>query len=300
MSGGPDSLALLLLAHAALPGRVAAATIDHGLRPEAAEEAAMVAHLCARLGVPHDTVAVTLEPGNTQDRARDARYAALRRCFRARGIATFATAHHADDQAETLLMRLARGSGVTGLAGIRARTIMRGTEAEGDSVVVRPLLDWRRAELAAIVAQAGIAPAHDPGNDDERFDRIRARRLLGRAGWLDARMVARSAAHLQEAEEAIADVARSLYRSHVHEEGEVRWFHPGHARAIEIECVGLILHAFGADPGRSSIARMIDQLRGEGSASLGGVMARRASRAAGSDVCADAWKFEREPPRRSG
>ena len=77
VSGGPDSLALLLLAQAALPGRVEAATVDHGLRPESAGEAAMVAAVCARLGVPHQTLAVEVAQGNIQSQARTARYAAL-------------------------------------------------------------------------------------------------------------------------------------------------------------------------------------------------------------------------------
>ena len=77
VSGGPDSLALLLLTAAALPGRVAAATVDHGLRPEGAAEAAMVASVCARLGVPHTTLKVEVGAGNVQSEARNARYAAL-------------------------------------------------------------------------------------------------------------------------------------------------------------------------------------------------------------------------------
>ena len=112
VSGGPDSLALLLLARAALPGRVEAATVDHGLRPESADEAVMVAAVCARLGVPHRTLAVDVAQGNIQAQARAARYAALAVWMGEQGIEALATAHHADDQAETLLLRLNRGSGV--------------------------------------------------------------------------------------------------------------------------------------------------------------------------------------------
>jgi tRNA(Ile)-lysidine synthase len=120
VSGGPDSMALLLLAHAALPGAIEAATVDHGLRAEAAAEAEFVASICASLGVPHVTLGVRLAPGNLQSEARVARYSALADWACERGIGAIATAHHADDQAETLLLRLGRASGVAGLAGVRA------------------------------------------------------------------------------------------------------------------------------------------------------------------------------------
>ncbi|HZU63565.1 MAG TPA: tRNA lysidine(34) synthetase TilS, partial [Novosphingobium sp.] len=140
VSGGPDSLALLLLAHAAWPGRVAAATVDHGLRPESAGEAAEVARICAGLGVAHATLPVSIGPGNIQTEARTARYAALAQWMAAEGLAALATAHHADDQAETLLLRLNRASGVAGLAGVRARALVPGSRL----LLLRPLLGWRR------------------------------------------------------------------------------------------------------------------------------------------------------------
>ncbi|WP_245653923.1 tRNA lysidine(34) synthetase TilS, partial [Novosphingobium rosa] len=127
VSGGPDSLALLLIAHAALPGRVAAATVDHGLRPESAAEAAEVARICALLDVPHATLEVSVEDGNVQAQARDARYAALAAWTEQEGLCALATAHHADDQVETLVMRLNRASGVSGLAGVRERGLVPAT-----------------------------------------------------------------------------------------------------------------------------------------------------------------------------
>lgn len=198
VSGGPDSLALLLLAHAAFPGRVRAATVDHALRPESAAEAAFVAEICARLAVPHAILAADAPiAGNVQSAARLLRYRLLAGWAGAQGIAWLLTAHHQDDQAETLLMRLQRGAGLSGLSGIRARADIAGI------AVARPLLGWPRAALAAIVAEAGIAPVEDPSNEDERYDRARLRRRIAEAGWVDAAAFARSAAALAEADAAL-------------------------------------------------------------------------------------------------
>ena len=194
VSGGPDSVALLLLAKASQPERIEAATVDHGLRADAAGEAEFVAALCRDLGVPHQTLAPASPiTGNVQSAARTARYALLEDWATAQGLDWIATAHHADDQAETLLMRLNRGSGVAGLAGVRAR----------NGRIIRPLLDWRRDELVAIVANAGITPVDDPSNRDDRFDRARLRKLISGKDWLDPLAVGRSAAALAEAELAL-------------------------------------------------------------------------------------------------
>ena len=150
VSGGPDSMAMLTLAHEALPPGFTVASIDHRVRPEAAEESAMVAAHCATLGIPHATLAPS-EPitgASIQAQARTTRYALLTDHARAIGAGALVTGHHADDQAETFLMRAARGSGLAGLAGVRARTEVHGV------TVIRPLLYWRRAELRAIVRRA--------------------------------------------------------------------------------------------------------------------------------------------------
>ena len=199
VSGGPDSLALLLLAHAARPGEIEAATVDHRLREGSANEAAMVAKLCQQLGIPHALLPVTVAPGaSLQAQARTARYAALAAWATARNLTAVATAHHADDQAETLLMRLARGAGLSGLAGVRALRLL------SDGVtLVRPLLGWRKAELEAIVAQAGLTPADDPANRDPRHDRTRARQYLAQGDWPDPCQLAASASHLADAEQSL-------------------------------------------------------------------------------------------------
>src|SRR5258708_6038677 len=149
VSGGPDSFALLLLAAAARPGQVEAATVDHGLRPEAADEALFVAGICAGLGVPHSILPICwgeVPETAIQERARQQRYRLLGYWAEEHTLDALATAHHADDQAETLLMRLARGSGVRGLAGMRPRSVAPGSQVQ----LVRPLLGWRRIELEEI------------------------------------------------------------------------------------------------------------------------------------------------------
>lgn len=205
VSGGPDSLALLLLAAAARPGDVEAATVDHQLRPDSAAEARLVAQVCAGLKVPHCVLPVAVPTGaSLQAQARSVRYAALAKWARERGLSAVATGHHADDQAETLLMRLSRGAGLGGLAGVRVSRPLH------DLLLVRPLLNWRKQELEAIVRDAGFEPLEDPSNRDARHDRTRARRLLGAAPWLDAASIARSAAHLADAEEALQAVTATL------------------------------------------------------------------------------------------
>lgn len=199
VSGGPDSLALLLLAAATRPGAIAAATVDHHLRADSAKEAAFVASVCARLGVPHASLPVHVGRGaSLQAQARAARYEALGGWARDQGLTAVATAHHIDDQAETLLMRLARGAGLGGLVAVRhARPLPEGV------LLVRPLLDWRRSELAAIVAAAGLTPVDDPANRDPRHDRTRFRGMLAEADWADAERLAASARWLAEADEAL-------------------------------------------------------------------------------------------------
>lgn len=202
VSGGPDSMALLLLATAARPGLVEAATIDHALRPESRGEAEMVAAVCERLGVPHEILtAEWAEPPATalQERARAERYRLLARWAADRNLGAVAAAHHLDDQAETLVMRLARGAGVGGLAGMRRRAFMPGS----DVPLIRPLLSWRRSELEQLCLTEGVQAVADPSNADEQFERVRVRRALEKAEWLDSESLAASAAHLAEADAAL-------------------------------------------------------------------------------------------------
>lgn len=287
VSGGPDSLALLLLAQAALPGRIAAATVDHGLRKEAAEEAALVAALCDRLDVPHQTLKVQLAEGNVQAEARAARYAALADWMEHEGLPALLTAHHADDQAETLLLRLGRGSGVAGLAGVRARGQVPGTRLP----LLRPLLGWRRAELADVVAAAGVAAADDPSNRDDRFDRARIRRALAGADWLDVPALARSAANLADADAAL-DWAAAREWSECVAKGPLGYtYRPQAPRAVALRVLARIVTELdGSVPRGSAVARLFDSLLARQPTSIGNLVARSMP---------DGWSFTKAPARRT-
>ena len=146
VSGGPDSMAMLLLAHSAMPGGFEVATVNHGLRAAAADECARVMRACADRGIRCVTLPVEVGEGNVQQEARRARYDALAGWAAERGLRAVATAHHIDDQTETLLMRLNRASGIAGLAGVRRKS--RLDLPQGELLLVRPLLGFRRSELA--------------------------------------------------------------------------------------------------------------------------------------------------------
>src|SRR5690606_22697748 len=147
-------------------------TVNHGLRPDAAAEAAMVASASATLAIPHHTLHWTGwdRQGNLQDAARRARSALIRDWAMAHDISLILLGHTADDQAETVLMRLARGSGVDGLAGM---SVHRG----GTPAILRPLLGLHRQTLRDWLSAQGVTWADDPSNDDSRYDRIKARQM---------------------------------------------------------------------------------------------------------------------------
>jgi tRNA(Ile)-lysidine synthase len=289
LSGGPDSTALLLLLAEALPGRVEAATVDHGLRAESADEAMQAARVCETLGVPHETLRVEVAAGNLQAEARAARYAALADWMERRGLAGLATAHHADDQAETLLARLNRASGVAGLAGARARG--RVPVAGTRFTLVRPVLDWRREELAEVVAAAGLPTAQDPSNADERFDRVRIRKALAGSDWLDVSAIARSAEHLADADAALDWMADMEWRSCVRREPMGLAYRPQAPRAVALRVIERIVAELdGASPRGSAAARLYEDLCEGRPASIGALVVRPDS--AG-------WSFAKAPPRRT-
>jgi tRNA(Ile)-lysidine synthase len=299
VSGGPDSLALMLLAAEALPGRIAVASIDHGLRPEATGEVALVERITGARNIPFTALQVRLGPGNILAEARNARYAALARWAGAAGVGAVATAHHADDQAETLLMRLNRGSGLAGLAGVRARTLIEGSEVP----LLRPLLGWRKAELTKIVADAGITPVYDPSNTNPSFDRARLRAQMAAADWLDPVKIAASAAHLAEGWQALEWYAELDWHEMVMRE-ESDSGTPGFTycanvpRIIAIETILKIIRELGGHATRAEAARAWDRLWSGKNASLGGVLAvPGVEKVEKVGVRMRVWRFRPEPAR---
>jgi tRNA(Ile)-lysidine synthase len=223
VSGGPDSTALLYLMArwrlALRPApRLVAVTVDHGLRPEAKDEAAAVRMVAEKLGVEHATLRWTGEKPSTgvQEAARLARYRLLRTAARRVKARCVVTAHTLDDQAETVLFRLARGSGLAGICGMahqvpldnlasgRVRTLRHRDGRSDDVVLVRPLLDVPKARLIVTLREAGIGYAEDPGNVDPRFTRARLRGLMPALAeeGLTARCLARLARRVRRSEAA--------------------------------------------------------------------------------------------------
>ncbi|MCS6622307.1 tRNA lysidine(34) synthetase TilS [Roseibacterium beibuensis] len=204
VSGGGDSMALLTLAHNWTRDwgvQLRVVTVDHGLRPESADEAAMVACECASLGWPHDTLRWQGwdGQGNLQDAARRARLNLIDG-WRG-GMRDVLVAHTLDDQAETVLMRLKRGSGVDGLSGMaEARVLPSGMR------ILRPLLGERREALRHYLRTLKMPWVEDPSNEDPRFDRVQARRALAELAHygLSAEALARTAARMARARDALS------------------------------------------------------------------------------------------------
>lgn len=279
VSGGSDSTALLLAVHDW--GRekgidLRAATVDHGLRPEAAAEAAQVAALCARLGLRHDILTVAdLAPGpNLQARARDARHGALTRWGAEAGLACVLLGHTADDVAETLVLRLRRGAGLDGLARMAA------WRAAGEGVLHwgRPFLDLRREALRDHLRARGIPWSDDPSNDDPAFDRVRTRRAIA-ALELDPAVLAATATALDEARATLGARTRVLAAELVREDrgdlliaadalAALLDAEPEHPRRLLVAALAWI--GGGPAPRRAAQLRLIDHLRHRSSCTLAG------------------------------
>ncbi|UJW87339.1 tRNA lysidine(34) synthetase TilS [Devosia sp. SL43] len=222
VSGGADSLALLLLvqrwaADRPNPPRLHVYSVDHGLRPEASGEVAMVLDLARSLDLAATGLAWTGEKpqSGVQEAARIARYRLMGAAMAADGVGLLLTAHHRNDQAETVLMRMAHGSGIEGLRGMAPIAEVEGIR------VHRPLLDIDPEALRAVVVAAGLIPADDPSNVDTHYERVRWRQAmpgLAELG-LDAATIATFAERMAEADAAIAQMADGCFSEIVRLDG---------------------------------------------------------------------------------
>ena len=290
VSGGPDSLALLLLANAAFPGRIHAVTVDHQLRAEGAGEAQFVAELSARLGVPHRILRVKVQSRGEglQGEARRARYGALAGWAAENSLSAVCTAHHMDDQAETILMRLQRGSGASGLAGVRPVRRM------GDLKIARPLLGWTRAELLTVIEGSGIQPIDDPSNRDPRFERVAMRRFLAANPQFQPARLARSAASLAKTDEALEWMAGLLEAERCAVAGgEWRIDSTGLprelARRLLVRAVSSVAPNGANGTGALDVEGLLQTLESGGTGTLAGALATASG---------PLWRVRPAPPRR--
>jgi tRNA(Ile)-lysidine synthase len=301
VSGGPDSTALLLMAAewAARRGtRIAAATVDHRLRPESAAEAQAVATLCAKLGVAHATLVFRgAKPSSrVQERAREARYRLLIDHAHAIGADMIATAHHADDQAETVLFRLMRGSGVAGLRGMEAISKRDGV------AIARPLLGLMKRDLVAFAKSRGTDFVEDPSNADPRYARTRLRALSAglAAEGLDTEALVRLARRAGEADDALArQTAEIEARQGADRPIDAHALFEAPIAIVQRILMRRIAAAGGRDPSRIGLEkiealalRLRDALaeRRALSANVGGALVRLTTKGE--------LKFAPEPPRR--
>lgn len=221
--------------------------------------------------VPHAILRVTVGLGNLQAEARRARYGALAGWLEARDLAALATAHHLDDQVETLVMRLNRGSGVGGLAAIRGRGRVPGS----DLTLLRPVLGFRRDELGEVVRSAGLVAAQDPSNHSPKFDRVRLRGHLAAAEWLDHGAIARSAACLADADAALDWTAERLWVEQVGIGPDQLSLPVDLPKALSLRLLARAFAHFALPlPRGSDLARMHDRLAAGEAATLGGLQAR--------------------------
>lgn len=222
VSGGADSLALMVLVRRWLrdlsaPPRVFVYSVDHGLRREAQAEVAMVVREAERLGFPARGLAWT-DPkpaSGVQEAARIARYRLIGQAMAADGAEILLTAHHINDQAETVLMRLAHGSGLDGLSGMQPFSMVEGVP------IFRPLLAVDPKVLRAVVEAEGLTPAEDPSNADPHYERVRWRRALPALAelGLDADALFRFSERAAQAEEALSVTARISFEEIVRLDG---------------------------------------------------------------------------------
>ena len=218
VSGGADSLALMVLCHTwkmarSVPVSLHSASVNHGLRREAPAECAFVAALAQRIGMSHETLAWTpaADLSNLQSQARRARYQLLSDHARSLDCRHIALAHHLDDQAETFVIRLLRGSGVPGLGAMRQEQVL------DDMVLLRPFLTVPKARLRASLTEIGQDWIEDPSNQQDTYLRVRVRQLmplLASEGG-DAERLAATALRMQRADAALDTITEQAFQQHV-------------------------------------------------------------------------------------
>ncbi len=249
----------------------------------------MVGDICSQLGVPHRTLVADWPEApttNLQAEARAMRYRLLNEWAIAHDLAAIATAHHADDQAETLLMRLMRGAGVGGLGATRAKRPL-----SEQVMLVRPLLGWRKAELVGLVTDAGLDPVDDPSNRDPRHDRSRIRIMLDNADWADPARMAASASALRDADEALDWALAPLIGSRISRDGPALVIEPFDLpRELKRRLLLAAFAELAAQPPRGPDAmRALDALERGETVTLSGLKLEGGTR----------WRMSLEPPRRT-
>ena len=288
VSGGPDSMALLALANTVPNLTIIAATVDHQLRSESHTEAAMVAQFCAQHDIDH-AILLPEEPitGNVQSRARDCRYALLQQCAQAKGAQCILTAHHADDQLETLIMRLNRGSGVAGMAAIRA--VHKG---DGDVAIMRPCLPFTKEQLVDYVTAQKIPFITDPSNENRAFDRVQIRQALASCDWLDPIAANRTAQALDNANMALVWAGEHFAKSHLKCANDHAAINPDDLpEEILLRLVFLALQHLRPDyqPRGSALNRVVQSLKSRKKTMQGDILC---------SIKGDIWYFAPAPPRK--
>ncbi len=283
-----------------------AVTVDHGLRRESKREAMAVARLARKLGITHRTLRWKgrKPSAGLQNAARMARYQLLGNAARKAGAAHILTAHTLDDQAETVLIRMSRGSGLTGL-GAMTRMAMLPVDGERAITLVRPLLEVSKARLIATLHAAKIAYADDPSNRDPKYARVRLRGLMNALAdeGLDAARLAQLARRLRRAETAIEDAVEHAARLVVEMPGpntvalEARRFAELPAE-IALRLLGRLVARVG-DEGPVELAKL-EALKSalDGAQNAGGNGFRRSLAGAIVTLAGRQMIVERAPPRR--
>lgn len=317
VSGGPDSTALMVLAarwrKALKKGPdLVAVTVDHGLRAESGREAREVAKLAKELGIAHRTLRWTGAKPKTgiQVAAREARYRLLTQAARKAGASHVLTAHTQDDQAETVLIRMSRGSGIAGLTGMAISTKLHAPGMpvleEPGLLLSRPLLDVPKARLIATLEAAGVGFANDASNADPRFTRVRFRDLMPQlaAEGLDARRLSAMARRLRRANEAI-EAATDRAVEEIMVTGTRKTAHFDAARflalpaELALRALGRAILVLGNDF-RVELGKLEEMLSGLTQAGRSGLRWRRTLAGALVTLERDKLSVESAPPRRSG